>query len=138
MVARDIRIVVASTRSFHDVGRLKMALDKLLEDIYVSNQYLDESEHITEDDVAILINGDKSTIAGDINEIVDGTRLAVDTMPVDWDKGGKKAFFENCVSMGMRATHGLVFTERGDEGMETLIKSCLQSGARIRIYSTRV
>lgn len=133
---KEVRIVVASVRGFHDVDRLKVALGMLLNDVYLMNECVEEEDEIiTDDKIVILTNGDDKTISQDITVALAGRAIEVEVVPVDWSKGNA-AFFKNCEVLGTRATHGIVFTDKVDEGMGTLIKACLVNGARMRIYTT--
>lgn len=133
---KEVRIVVASVRGFHDADRLKVALGLLLNDVFLMNECAEEDDDIiTDENIVILTNGDDKTISQDIAIALGGRSIDVEVVPVDWNKGNA-AFYKNCEIMGTRATHGIVFTDKVDEGMGTLIKACLVNGARMRIYTT--
>lgn len=135
---KEVRIVVASVRGFHDADRLRIALGTLLNDVYLMNECMEEDDEIiTDDKIVILTNGDDKTISHDITVALAGRVIDIEVVPVDWNKGNA-AFYKNCELMGTRATHGIVFTDKVDEGMGTLIKACLVNGARMRIYTTTI
>lgn len=135
---KEVRIVVASVRGFHDADRLKVALGTLLHDVYLMNECAEEDDEIiTDEKIVILTNGDDKTISHDVSVALAGRVIDIEVVPVDWSKGNA-AFFKNCELMGTRATHGIVFTDKVDEGMGTLIKACLVNGARMRIYTTTI
>lgn len=135
---KEVRIVIASVRGFHNTERLKIALGLLLNDIYLMNECIeDEDDLITDEKIVILTNGDDKTISHDIRDALGEREIEIETIPVDWSIGNA-AFYKNCELIGTRATHGLVFTDRADEGMGALIKACLINGARVRIYTTNL
>jgi hypothetical protein len=139
MLNKEIRIVVASVRGFADVERLKLTIDGLLNDIYDMNEGVDEEDEdlITDKKIVFLINGEGRTAADILPALAMERNIEVEVIKVDWSKG-KKAFFDNCAVLGSKSTHAIIFTDHKDDGMQTLIKSCLDAGSRVRSYSSIV
>lgn len=139
MLNKEIRIVVASVRGFTDVERLKLTIDGLLSDIYEMNEGLtdEDDELITDAKIVFLINGEGKTAADLLPVLAAERNIEVDVIRVDWSKG-KKAFFDNCAVLGSKSTHAIIFTDNKDDGMQTLIKSCLDAGSRVRSYSSSI
>lgn len=139
MLNKEIRIVVASVRGFTDVERLKLTIDGLLDDIYTLNEGVDDEDDdlITEAKIVFLINGENKTAADLLPALAMERGIEVDVIRVDWSKG-KKAFFDNCAVLGSKSTHAIIFTDHKDDGMQTLLKACLDAGSRVRSYSSIV
>lgn len=137
MLNKEIRIVVASVRGFADVERLKLAIDGLLDDIYDLNEGLGEEDDdlITEAKIVFLINGEGKTVAEILPALAMERNIEVEVIKVDWSKG-KKAFFDNCAVLGSKSTHAIIFNDDKDDGMQTLIKACLDAGSRVRKYTS--
>lgn len=139
MLNKEIRIVVASVRGFTDVERLKLTIDGLLKDIYEMNEGLDDEDDdlITEAKIVFMINGEGRTAADILPALAMERNIEVEVLKVDWSKG-KKAFFDNCAVLGSKSTHAIIFTDSKDDGMQTLIKACLDAGSRVRSYSSSI
>jgi len=136
MLKKEVRIVVAGDKGFHNKDRLRLALDKLIADIFVINDGVsEEDELLTKEHVVLITNGELKTLAVEVKEYALENQIDLQEIPVEWDRG-KKAFFDNCGILGMRATHALIFTSHNDEGMKTLIKDCLEHGSRVRVFTT--
>lgn len=138
MLNKEVRIVVAGDKGFHNKDRLKLALDRLIEDIFVINEGItDEDELLTKEHVLLITNGELKTLAAEVREYAAESSIDLQEIPIEWDRG-KKAFFDNCGILGMRATHAIIFTNHNDEGMKTLINDCLTHGSRIRLFTTAI
>lgn len=134
MLNKEVRIVVAGDKGFHNKDRLKLALDSLIADIFLVNEGVeDEDELLTKEHVIILTNGELKTLAAEAREYSTESGVDLQEIAIEWDRG-KKAFFDNCGILGMRATHALIFTNHSDEGMTSLIKACLAAGSRVRTF----
>lgn len=138
MLNKEVRIVVAGVKGFHDKDRLKLALDSLISDIFLVNEgVVEEDELLTKEHVVLITNGEMKTLAAEVKEYGVEACIDVQEIGVEWDRG-KKAFFDNCGILGMRSTHALIFTNHNDEGMSTLTKSCLENGSRVRVFATAI
>lgn len=138
MLNKEVRIVVAGDKGFHNKERLKLALDRLIEEIFLVNEdIVDEDEKLTKSHVLLITNGEMKTLAAEVKEYSVEAQIELQEIAVEWDRG-KKAFFDNCGVLGMRATHAIIFTNHNDEGMKTLIKSCLENGSRVRTFTTAI
>jgi len=138
MLNKEVRIVVAGVKGFHDKDRLKLALDALITDIFLVNDgVVDDDELLTKEHVVLITNGELKTLAAEVKEYGAAANIDVQEIAVEWDRG-KKAFFDNCGILGMRSTHAIIFTNHNDEGMLTLTKNCLENGSRVRVFSTAI
>lgn len=138
MLNKEVRIVVAGDKGFHNKDRLKLALDGLIKDIFLVNEgVVDEDELLTKEHVLLITNGELKTLAAEVKEYSAESAIDLLEIAVEWDRG-KKAFFDNCGVLGLRATHALIFTNHNDEGMKTLITSCLENGGRVRVFTTAI
>lgn len=138
MLNKEVRIVVAGDKGFHNKERLKLALDRLIADIFIVNEgVVDEDELLTKDHVLLITNGEVKTLAAEVKEYSVENQIDLQEIAVEWDRG-KKAFFDNCGVLGLRATHAMIFTNHNDEGMKTLIKNCLENGSRVRVFTTAI
>lgn len=58
MLNKEVRIVVAGDKGFHNKERLKLALDRLIEEIFLVNEdIVDEDEKLTKNHVLLITNG---------------------------------------------------------------------------------
>ncbi|QXO10116.1 hypothetical protein pEaSNUABM37_00155 [Erwinia phage pEa_SNUABM_37] len=138
MLNKEVRIVVAGDKGFHNKDRLKLALDRLIADIFLVNEGVtDEDELLTKDHILLITNGEVKTLAAEVKEYSAENQIDLQEIAVEWDRG-KKAFFDNCGVLGMRSTHAIIFTGHSDEGMKTLVKDCLSAGSRVRVFTTAV
>ncbi|AHI60301.1 hypothetical protein RAY_151 [Erwinia phage vB_EamM_RAY] len=139
MLNKEIRIVVASTKGFNDAERLKLTIDGLLEDIYYLNEGVgdEDEELITDAKIVFITNGEHKTAAELLPGVLGDRNIDIEVIKVDWSKG-KKAFFDNCAVLGAKSTHGVIFTDSKDDGMQTLLKACLDAGSRVRTYSSAI
>lgn len=138
MLNKEVRIVVAGDKGFHNKDRLKLALDALISDIFLINEGVDdEDELLTNERIILFTNGESKTLAVEVKEYSTETGIDLQEIPVDWDRG-KKAFFDNCGVLGMRSTHAIIFTNHNDDGMAALIRACLEAGSRVRVFTTAI
>ncbi|QZA70931.1 DNA binding protein [Erwinia phage AH06] len=139
MLNKEIRIVVASVKGFTDAERLKMTIDEFLDDIYYLNEGIgeDDEELITDAKIVFITNGEHRTAAELLRTALGDRDIDIEEIRVDWSKG-KKAFYDNCAVLGAKSTHGIIFTDHKDEGMQTLLKACLDAGSRVRSYSSAI
>lgn len=138
MLKKEVRIVVAGDKGFHDKNRLKLALDALIKDIFLVNEgVLEEDDLLTNEHVVLITNGELKTLAAEVREYATETGIDIQEIAIEWDRG-KKAFFDNCGILGMRSTHAVIFTNQSDDGMSALIRACLESGSRVRVFTTTI
>lgn len=136
MLNKEVRIVVAGVKGFHDEKRLKAALDALINDIFLVNEGVqDEDELLTKERVLLITNGEMKTLAAEVKAYAHENGFDLDEIGIEWDRG-KRAFFDNCDVLGMRSTHALIFTDHNDDGMVALSKACLTAGSRVRVFNT--
>jgi len=139
MINKEVRIVVASMRGFTDMVRTKLAVDALLQTIYLLNEGIDDTDpdYVTPEKIVFISNGEQGTIAHQLPELLQAYHLEHVDVPVDWATG-KAAFYENCVALGSQATYAIIFWDHEDQGMNALYKSCLQAGAPVRSYNVHI
>lgn len=138
MLNKEVRIVIAGDKGFHNKDRLKSALDSLISDIFLVNEGVtDEDELLTKEHVVLITNGEVKTVAAEVKEYSVAAGIDIQEIPVEWDRG-KKAFFDNCGVLGLRSTHALIFTNHNDEGMSSLIRACLTNGSRVRVFTCAI
>jgi len=138
MLNKEVRIVIAGDKGFHNKDRLKLALDALIADIFLMNEGIyDEDELIKKENILLITNGETKTLAVEAKEYAEAEGYDLQEIGIEWDRG-KRAFFDNCGILGMRSTHAIVFTNHNDDGMASLIKSCLEAGSRVRVFTTAI
>lgn len=127
ILMKELRLIVAGSRTWKDYELLKVNLNEILADLYINQPF----------EVVTIVSGTAKG-ADELGEkFADEYNYTVKKFPADWDKLGKKAGFLRNIEMAKYSHACVVFWDGKSKGTKHMIETAKQHNLTVYVVEPK-